>query len=71
MAPRRRGIGASGGAIFPHLVTGAPAALTCGPEPPCWAAGCSEAEGVHNRGAVVRFLRGGCMLLFDRWFRRR
>jgi hypothetical protein len=26
VAPRRRGIGASGGAIFSHLVTGAPVA---------------------------------------------
>jgi hypothetical protein len=25
----------------------------------CWTAGCSEAEGAHNRGAVVRFPRGG------------
>jgi hypothetical protein len=30
--------------------------MTCGPGPPCWTAGCSEAEGAHNRGAVVRFL---------------
>jgi hypothetical protein len=33
--------------------------MTCGPRPPCWTTGCSEAEGAHNRGAVVRFLRGG------------
>jgi hypothetical protein len=33
--------------------------MTCGPGPPCWAAGCSEAEGAYNRGAVVRFLHGG------------
>jgi hypothetical protein len=33
--------------------------MTCGPGPPCWIAGCSEAEGAHNHGAVVRFLRGG------------
>jgi hypothetical protein len=33
--------------------------MTCGPGPPCWTTGCSEAEGVHNRGAVVHFLRGG------------
>jgi hypothetical protein len=33
--------------------------MTCGPEPPCWTAGCDEAECVHNRGAVVCFLRGG------------
>jgi hypothetical protein len=32
--------------------------MTCGSGPPCWTAGCSEAEGARN-GAVVRFLRGG------------
>jgi hypothetical protein len=32
--------------------------MTCGPEPPCWSADCSGAEGAHNRGAVVRILRG-------------
>jgi hypothetical protein len=33
--------------------------MTHGPGPLCWPAGCSEAKGAHNRGAVVRFLRGG------------
>jgi hypothetical protein len=33
--------------------------MTCGPGPPCWTVGCSEAEGAHNREAVVRFPRGG------------
>jgi hypothetical protein len=33
--------------------------MTYGPKPPCWSAGCSRAEGAHNRGAVVRILRGG------------
>jgi hypothetical protein len=33
--------------------------MTCGPGPQCWTAGCSEVEGVHNLGVVVRFLRGG------------
>jgi hypothetical protein len=33
--------------------------MTCGPGTRCWTASCSEAEGAHNRGAVVRFLRGG------------
>jgi hypothetical protein len=33
--------------------------MTCGPGPPCWTAGCNEAERVHNRGAVACFLRGG------------
>jgi hypothetical protein len=36
--------------------------MTCGPGPPCWTAGCSEAEGAHNGGAVVHFLRGGLPL---------
>jgi hypothetical protein len=56
IALRRRGIGASGGAVFLHPVTGAPVA--CHVDlPPCWTAGCSEAEGARN-GAVERFLRG-------------
>jgi hypothetical protein len=33
--------------------------MTCGSGLPGWTAGCSEAEEAHNRGAVVRFLRGG------------
>jgi hypothetical protein len=33
--------------------------MTCGPGPPCWTAGCSEAEGAHCHGAVVRYLRDG------------
>jgi hypothetical protein len=33
--------------------------MTCGTGPTRWAAGCDEAERVHNRGAVERFLRGG------------
>jgi hypothetical protein len=37
--------------------------MTCGPRPPCWTAGCSEAEGAHNRGAVVCFLCGGSPFL--------
>jgi hypothetical protein len=37
--------------------------MTCGPRHPSWTAGCSEAEGAHNRGAVVRFLRGGSPFL--------
>jgi hypothetical protein len=36
--------------------------MTCGPGPPCWTAGYSEAERAHSRGAVVRFLRGGSPL---------
>jgi hypothetical protein len=32
---------------------------TCGPGPPCRTASCSEAEGAHNYGAVVRFFCGG------------
>jgi hypothetical protein len=33
--------------------------MTCGPGPPCWTAGCDEAERVHNCGAVACLLRGG------------
>jgi hypothetical protein len=36
--------------------------MTCGPGPPSWTAGCSEAEGVHSRATVVRFLHGGSPL---------
>jgi hypothetical protein len=33
--------------------------MTCGLGPPCWTAGCNEAERVYDRGAIARFLRGG------------
>jgi hypothetical protein len=33
--------------------------MTCGSGPPHWTASCSEVEGVHNCGAVARFLHGG------------
>jgi hypothetical protein len=36
--------------------------MTCGPGPPSRTAGCSEAEGAHNRVMVVRFLRCGSPL---------
>jgi hypothetical protein len=57
IVPRRLDIGASGGAISLHVVTGA-GYMTCGPGPPCWTTGCNEAERVRNRGAVARFLHG-------------
>jgi hypothetical protein len=57
-APRRRGIGASGGVGFSAPSNRRADCMTCGPGPPCWPAGCSEAEGAHNRGAVVCLLRG-------------
>jgi hypothetical protein len=60
-APRRHDIGASGGAVFSHSVTDA-GCMTCGPGPPSWTAGCSEAEGAHSRATVVRFLRGSLPL---------
>jgi hypothetical protein len=40
--------------------------MTCGTRPPCWTAGCDEAERVHNRSAVACFLRA--VRPFDRWF---
>jgi hypothetical protein len=52
-APRRRGIGASGGAIFPHPVTDAPIVSHVGLGP--HVGPLAEAEGAHNRG--------GCTLL--------
>jgi hypothetical protein len=58
VVPRRRSIGASGGAVSLHVVTGA-GYMTCGPELPCWTAGCDEAERVHNHGAVVCFSHDG------------
>jgi hypothetical protein len=61
-ASRRRGIGASGGAVFFAPDNRRAGCMTCGPGPPCWTAGCSEAEGAHSRRTVVRFLRGGSPL---------
>jgi hypothetical protein len=61
-APRRRGIGASGGVVFSALGNRHAGCMTCGPGPPSWTAGCSEAEGAHNHATIVRFLRGGSPL---------
>jgi hypothetical protein len=60
-APRRRGIGASGGATSLHPETGAPGAwhVGLGPHARGWTAGCSEDEGAHYRGAVACSLCGG------------
>jgi hypothetical protein len=61
-APRRRGIGASGGTVFFALGNRRAGCMTCGPGPSSWTASCSGAEGAHSRGTVVRFLRGGSPL---------
>jgi hypothetical protein len=58
VVPRRRDIGANGGAISLHAVTGA-SVMTCGSGPPCWTASCDEAGRAYNRGAVARSWRGG------------
>jgi hypothetical protein len=59
MAPRGRIIGASGGAVLPHLVADRAGCMTCGPGSACWTVDCSEAEGAHNREATARFPRDG------------
>jgi hypothetical protein len=63
-APRRRGIGASGGAIFPHPVTGAPVACHVGLGP---RVGPSVAAKLRGR-TTARRLYASCMAvhLFDR-----
>jgi hypothetical protein len=71
-APRRRGIGASGGAVFSHTVTGAPVAAELRGRAQPWdvctllarrfaslTAGYGEDEGALNRGAVACPLHGG------------
>jgi hypothetical protein len=60
-APRRCGTGASGGATSMYAETGASGAwhVGLGPHARGWTAGCGEAEGAHNRGAVARSLCGG------------
>jgi hypothetical protein len=54
-APRRHGIGASGGAIFPHPVTGAPVA--------------AKLRGRITMGRL--YASCVAVRLFDRWLRRR
>jgi hypothetical protein len=58
-APRGHVIGASGGAVLPHLVADRADCMTCGPGSACWTIDCSEAKGAHNRGATARFPRDG------------
>jgi hypothetical protein len=58
-APRGRVIGASGGAVLPHLVADRVGCMTCGPGSACWTVDCGEAEGARNRGAAARLPRVG------------
>jgi hypothetical protein len=68
-ASRRRGIGASGGAISSHTVTGAPVTCHVGLGP---SVGPPAAAELRGRTAVGR-LYASCAVvrLFDRWMRRR
>jgi hypothetical protein len=69
IASRRRGIGASGGAVSSHMVTGAPVTCHVGLGP---RVGPPVAVELRGRTAVGR-LYASCaaVCLFDRWVRRR
>jgi hypothetical protein len=66
-APRKRAICASGVVVFSALGNRRAGCMTCGPGPPSWTVGCSEAEGAHNRATVARSFFGSVCMTCGAW----